>query len=149
MLEDKIYQDYLSALKERNKHKIDFLSFIRAGLQNAAFDLRKEKLEDNEVLAVLNKQKKRLEETKQNIGLSGRADLLENAEKELALLNAYLPKPLEENELIGIITQAISGLNATSVKDMGKVMKEVMAKVGVQADAKKVSDLVRAKLASG
>lgn len=149
MLEEKIYQDYLAALKARDRHKIDFLSFIRAELKNACLDLRKDKLDDNEVLVVMHKQKKRLEETRQSISSTTRTDLLENTEKELALLNEYLPRPLEESELLEIITQTISEVGASSMKDMGKVMKEVLAKVGLRADSKKVSDLVRNKLLSG
>ncbi len=147
MLEEKIYEDYLKALKERDKHRTDFLSFIRAELKNSAIELRKEKLEDNEVLSVLNKQRKRLEETKQDISTSGRADLIESADKELSLLHQYLPQPLTEKELSEIIERVISQTGAASIKDMGKVMKDVLAQTGVRADSKKVSDLARNKLA--
>lgn len=147
MLEEKIYEDYLKALKGRDKHRTDFLSFIRAELKNSAIELRKEKLEDNEVLSVLNKQRKRLEETKQDISTSGRADLIESADKELSLLHQYLPQPLTEKELSEIIERVISQTGAASIKDMGKVMKDVLAQTGVRADSKKASDLVRNKLA--
>ncbi|UCC95258.1 MAG: GatB/YqeY domain-containing protein [Candidatus Omnitrophota bacterium] len=148
MLEDKIYKEYIAALKSRDKHKADFLSFIRAELKNAAINVKKEKLEDNEVLEVLKKQKKRLQETKDSVAETARVDILRNVEKELALLDTYLPKPLEENELIAIIDQVFSETGASSMKDMGKVMKEVLARVGVRADAKKVSELVRTKLST-
>ncbi|UCC96246.1 MAG: GatB/YqeY domain-containing protein, partial [Candidatus Omnitrophota bacterium] len=79
--------------------------------------------------------------TKDSVAETARVDILRNVEKELALLDTYLPKPLEEKELIAIIDQVFSETGASSMKDMGKVMKEVLARVGVRADAKKVSEL--------
>ena len=147
-LEERIYKDYVEALKAKDKAKTDFLSFIRAELKNAAIDLRKEKLDDNEVFTVLKKQKKRLYETKESIVSSGREDLLKDVDRELALLSEYLPPPLAENELTEIINQVISEVNALSMKDMGRVMKGVLAKTGARADSKHVSELVRNKLSS-
>lgn len=146
MLEERVYKDYLEAFKGKNKQRAGFLSFIRAELKNSAINLRKDKLDDNEVLSVLKKQKKRLEETKQSIISSERFELLENTEKELAVLEEYLPKPLTEDELSDAVDRGISKAGATSMKDMGKVMKEVLAEAGVRVDAKKVSELVRNKL---
>ena len=148
MLEDKIYKDYVDALKSKDKNTADFLSFVRADLKNAAIDLKKEKLDDDEALTVLKKQKKRLQDSKESISASGRQDLLQNLEKELKILDSYLPSPLEESELIAIIDEVISAAGASSLKDMGRVMKEVLAKVGVRADSKKVSELVKNKLSS-
>ncbi|UCG34687.1 MAG: GatB/YqeY domain-containing protein [Candidatus Omnitrophota bacterium] len=146
-LEDRIFKDYAQALKAKDKHKADFLSFVRAELKNRAIELKKEKLDDNEALAVLQKQKKRLQDSKEAIIKSDRADLLEAIEKELTIVDDYLPKPLEESELAKIIEEAISEVGASSIKDMGKVMKEVLAKVGARAEPKQVSALVKNKLA--
>jgi|GEM_PF-173235 len=146
MLEEKIYADYLSALKNRDKHQIEFLSFIRSELKNMAIQLRKDKLTDEEVISVLHKQKKRLEEVKETISLSGKEEFMDKIEKELELIYRYIPKPLSEEELLEIIDKKISELQALSLKDMGRVMKEVLAEVGVRADSKKVADLVKNKL---
>lgn len=146
MLEEKIYQDYLQALKNREKEKTDFLSFIRSELKNFAIQLRKDKLSDEEVLTVLHKQRKRLEESGETIKLSKRQDMIDKIERELALLKTYLPQPLNESELRELIARKIEETQATSLKDMGKVMKEVLAEVGIRAEAKKVSELVREKL---
>ncbi|MEI8348567.1 MAG: GatB/YqeY domain-containing protein [Candidatus Omnitrophota bacterium] len=146
MLEEKIYKDYIEALKAKDKHKTVFLSFMRAELKNSALALKKDKLEDNEVLAVFKKQKKHLEETKETISSSGRVDAISEVERELSLLDEYLPVSLSDSELTVIIDQVITEIGATSVKDMGRVMKQVMATAGARADAKKVSDLVRKKL---
>ncbi|MCX5657155.1 MAG: GatB/YqeY domain-containing protein, partial [Candidatus Omnitrophica bacterium] len=103
MLEEKIYKDYLSALKERDKHRINFLSFIRSELKNQAFNLKKDKLEDAEALVVLSKQKKRLDESRESMASSGRSDLLGDIDKELSLINEYLPVPLDNNEVVTIV----------------------------------------------
>ena len=146
LLEDKIFKDYAQALKAQDKHKSGFLSFVRADLKNRAIELKKEKLDDDEALAVLQKQKKRLQDSKEAIVKSGRQELLEPIERELTLINEYLPQPLEESELVKVIEEVISQVGASSIKDMGKVMKEVIAKVGARAEPKQVSALVKSKL---
>lgn len=148
MIEDIIYKDYIAALKARDKHKVDFLSFVRADLKNCAIDLKKEKLDDNEALIVLKKQKKRIRDSKENIVSSGRSDLIQNIDKELAILDQYLPKSLGENELIQVVETVIVETDASSMKDMGKVMKEILAKIGAAVDTKRVSEIVKEKLSS-
>jgi len=148
MLEEKIYQDYVVALKAKEKEKSIFLSFVRADLKNKAIELKKDKLDDEEAVNVLKKLQKRLLDTKESLAQSSRADLIESTNRELSLLEEYLPKPLSDSELLEIITEVIAETKASSIKDMGKVMKEVVAKVGVKADAKKVSQIVKEKLIS-
>ena len=148
MLEDKIYQDYTQALKAKERQKIDFLSLIRADIKNQAINLKKDKLEDNETLAVLKKSQKKLQDAKESIVKADRADLLEDIEKELIIIGEYLPKALEESELIEIVDTVINETSASSLKDMGRVMKEVLVRTGVRADSKTVSNLVKMKLSS-
>ena len=88
------------------------------------------------------------QDAKESIVKSERTDLLEGLEKELAILTEYLPKPLEEAQVLEIINAVISELSAVSMKDMGKVMKEVLTRIGVRANSKKVSNLVKEKLSS-
>lgn len=145
-LEEKIYQDYVAALKAKDKPRVEFLSFIRAELKNYAIDLKKKQLDDQEALSVLKKQRKRLLDSKDSFSSSGREDLLSALEKELALLDSYLPQLLADNELIQIIETVISQIQASSLKDMGRVMKEVISQVGVRADSAKVSQIVKSKL---
>lgn len=148
MLTEKIYKDYIEAFKARNRDKADFLSFVRAELQNLTISAKKDKLEDSETLGVLQKLKKRLEEAKESVIKSGKNDFIEKTEKEIAILAEYLPKALSEVELTSIINEVTLSVGATSLKDMGKVMKEVLARVGAQADSKTVSDLVKKRLSS-
>lgn len=147
-LEDKIYKDYVDALKSKNRPKSDFLSFIRAELKNSAIELKKDKLDDNEVLSALKKQKKRLEESYEMMQKSQRADVLGGLKMELAILDEYLPRQLTDSELANLVEQTIKDTGASSIKDMGRVMKEILAKAGASADSKKVSEIVKAKLAT-
>ncbi|MCF7907707.1 MAG: GatB/YqeY domain-containing protein [Candidatus Omnitrophica bacterium] len=148
MLEEKIYQDFIAARKAKEKVSSDLLGIIRSELKNKAIDLKKDKVDDTEGLTGLKKQQKRLLDTKKSIAQSQRNDLIANTNQEIALLEKYLPKPLADDELIKIIEIAISDANASSIKDMGRVMKEVIAKVGVRADSKKVSQIVKEKLSA-
>jgi uncharacterized protein YqeY len=147
-LEKRIYNDYVTALKNKEREKAQFLNFVRAGIKNIAINEKKDSLSDDEVFAVLKKTQKQLAETKESAINANKPEILEKAEKELCIINGYLPQPLDDDKLIEIIDQAINGTGATSPKDMGKVMKEVMANVGIRADAKKVSLLVKEKLSS-
>jgi uncharacterized protein YqeY len=146
MLEDTIYHDYVTALKSRDKPKADFLSLIRAEIKNAALELKITKLSDEQTMQVLKKQLKRLQDARQTIAASGRHEHVQSLEGEISLLAAYLPQPVSDEALLAIVTSVIQTSGATSIKDMGKVMKEVLAQVGLQADAKTVSDLVKRKL---
>ena len=146
LLEDKIYKDYVDALKARDKPRTDFLSFIRAELKNKAISLKKERLNDAEVVGVLNKQKKHLEETKDSISSSSRKELIDSVNNELAVLEKYLPQSLDEADVINIIDEVIAELGAASMKDMGKVMKQVLEKISGRADSQRISEIVRQKL---
>ncbi|MCK5288722.1 MAG: GatB/YqeY domain-containing protein [Candidatus Omnitrophica bacterium] len=148
MLEEKIYSDYINALKSKNKYKTNYLSFIRSELKNHAINLKKDGLDDSEVLIILKKLQKRLFDTKESISPNTRQDLLDDLEKELLILNQYLPKLLDNSELLEIINEVMLQINATSIKDMGNVMKEVLSRVGLRADSKKLSSLVKNKLIS-
>lgn len=146
MLEQRIYKDYTDALRARDKARIDFLSFIRAELKNVSIDLKKSLLDDSDVCTVLKRQKKRLEESKESFVASGRKDLIEQGEREIAILNGYLPQALSDAEVGTIIEQVIVEMQAASIKDMGRVMKEVLSRAGASADAKKASEMVKKRL---
>lgn len=147
-LEEKIYSDFIQARKAKETHTIEFLSLVRSELKNEAINLKKEKLDDNQALTILKKQQKRLFDAKEAISSSERKDLIESLDKELEILNQYLPQPLGDDQVLAIINETISSTGASSMKDMGRVIKEVLTKVGVRADSKKVSSLIREKLSS-
>lgn len=145
-LEDKILKDYNEALKVKDYIKVSTLRFLRAALANLAIEKRKSKLDDNEVISVIRKQIKSHLESIEQFKKGNRLDLVEKETQELNILNSYLPEELPEEQLKEIIKETITNLGASSLKDMGKVMKLVLEKVKERADAKKISDLVKEEL---
>ncbi len=146
-MEEKIFNDYKQAMKARDSIKSSVLSCLRAEIMNTALAKKKDKLDDNEVLAVIKKQVKQHQDSIEQFKKGNRNDLAEKEVKELEILQAYLPAQISEAELIRIVDEAVVLTAAIGPKDMGKVMKEVMAKAGSSADSKVVSDLVKRKLA--
>ncbi len=145
-LEEKINQDFIVARKAKDAVRAQFLSFVRAEMKNYAIDAKKEHLDDAEIILLLKKQKKRISDAVDTVASSGRSDTIEELNAELAILASYLPAPLDDAQVEKAVDEIIASLGASGIKDMGTVMKEVMAKIGAQVEAKKVSQLVRSKL---
>ncbi|MBF0504535.1 MAG: GatB/YqeY domain-containing protein [Candidatus Omnitrophica bacterium] len=145
-LEDKIGQDYVSAMKARDSFLSSVLSFLRAQIKNVKVDRRLEALPDEEVIAVIKKQAKQRQDSISQFKSGGRTDLAEKEEKELVILKSYLPPEMSPEQLKMIIDEIISSSNATSIKDMGRVMKDVLARLAGQADNQTVSARVKERL---
>ena len=146
MLEEKIFDDYKAAMKAKDTLRSSVLSFLRAEIINVAIAKKKPKLDDNEVIGVVRKQIKARQEAIEQFTKGNRQDLADKESRELEILKSYLPPELPQEEINKIIEEAISSTQATSLKDMGRAMKEVMAKVAGQVDSKVISDLVKEKL---
>ena len=146
MLEEKILNDYKEAMKSKDTLKSSTLSFLRAEMINVARAKKKKSLDDNECISVIRKQIKARQDSIEQFTKGNRQDLADKEAKELEILKSYLPPELEADEIKKIIEEAISLTNAQEMKDMGKVMKEVTAKVEGRADGKLVSDLVKERL---
>ncbi len=146
MLEEKILNDYKQALKSKDKAKASSLNFLRSCLMNRAIALKKKSLQDDEVISVIKRMVRQYQDSIEQFKQGGREDLVAKETQELEILKAYLPPELSSNEIRQIIEEAVNQLKAKSMKDMGRVMKEVMAKVSSRADGKLVSDLVTQRL---
>jgi len=146
MLEEKILSDYKEAMKSRDTLKSSVLSFLRAAMINLAMDKKKKLLDDEDVVAVIKKQIKQRQDSIEQFKKGNRPELAEKETRELEILQGYLPKQLSAEEVRKIVEEAAATVGASGPKDMGKVMKEVMVKVGQAVDAKLVSELVREKL---
>jgi len=146
MLEEKIFDDYKAAMKAKDTLGVSVLSFLRAEIINVAFAKKKAKLDDTEVIGVVRKQIKARQDSIEQFKKGDRQDLADKESRELEILKTYLPKELAQEEINKIIEEAVSSTQAAGLKDMGRVMKEVMAKVAGQADSKLVSDIVKEKL---
>ena len=143
MLEEKILSDYKDAMKSKDALKSSVLSFLRADLIYVATAKKKNKLDDNEVIPVIKKQIKQRQDSIEQFTKGNRMEMADKEKKELDILKTYLPIELSVDEVKKIISEVILSLQATDLKDMSRVMKEVNLKMAGQADGKLISDLVR------
>ena len=144
-LYDKVMDDVKVAMKAHDMTSVNALRGVLAKAKDLTVNAGKE-MTDDAILAVIAKGVKQREESIAQFEQAGRAELAEGEKKEMALLKKYLPEQLSEEEVAAIVKEAVVAVGATSKKDMGKVMKEVMARVKGQADGKLVSRLVGAAL---
>ncbi|MQA05773.1 MAG: GatB/YqeY domain-containing protein [Streptosporangiales bacterium] len=146
-LKEQLQQDLTAAIKARDEVS---RSTIRMALTAVNTEevagAASRSLTDDEVLAVLAAEAKRRRESADVYTQNGRVELAERELVELEVLERYLPKQLGDDELGAVIDEVIAETGADSPKQMGAVMKAVLAKVGNQADGKRVSALVKAKL---
>ena len=145
-LHDRLSEDLKHAMKARDQLRMDTIRMIKSALFNKEIELKKDldEAEMNRVLTVLVKQRKEAAEQYQK---AKRDELAEKELKEIVIVEGYLPRALSQEEITKIIESVIQETGATTAKDMGNVMKAVMAKLAGQAvDGKLISDLVRARL---
>jgi len=145
-LEEKILNDYKEAMKARDQLKSSVLNFLRADLMNVGMAKKKAKLDDNDVVSVIKKQIKQRQDSIEQFTKGARIEMAEKETQEMQILKSYLPPELSLDEIKKIIEEAVGVTGASTLKDMGKIMKEVNTKVAGQADGKLVSDLVRERL---
>jgi uncharacterized protein YqeY len=141
-LEDELKQ----AMVTRDGERRDALRLILASLRSAEKELQRP-LHDDEELQVLQRERKRRLEAAEAYDAAGRDEQAQHEERELAVLEEFMPTPLSEDELEEIIDDAIAEVGATSIRDLGRVMADVMPQVSGRADGSVVSQLVREKLA--
>ena len=145
MLKDRLEVDFKIALKNKDAIKISTLRLLKSALQNARI-AKKEELLEEDVLSIIKKQVKQRKDSIEEFKKANRQDLLNKELEELEILKAYLPEELNPEELLDMIKAAIAETKAVSIKDMGKVIKEVMARAKGRADGKAVSSLAREEL---
>jgi uncharacterized protein YqeY len=134
------------AMKERDGERRDALRLILNALRTSEKELQRP-LHDDEELQVLQRERKRRLEAIEAFRAAGREEQAEREEDELDVLEEFMPEPLSEDELEGIVDDAIAENGATSMRDLGRVMADVMPQVAGRADGSAVSQLVREKLA--
>lgn len=145
MLKDRIYQDIVAAMKEKEKDKLSVLRMLKGSLQLESINKGKE-LTDDVVIDVISREIKQRKESIAEFTKGGREDLANETAKEIEILKAYLPEQLSEEEIVTIIDQVFARVAPTSAKDMGKVMKEVTPLVKGKADMSFVSALIKERL---
>jgi uncharacterized protein len=142
----RIEEELRRARRERDTERRDALSLILSQLRSAEKELRRP-LHDEEELQVLQRERKKRVEAAEAFRAGGREEQAGAEERELGVLEEFMPEPLSEEELETIIDDAIAECGATSMRDLGRVMADVMPQVAGRADGSAVSQLVREKLA--
>ena len=139
-------QDLKTAMLEHDAERRDALRLLLSSLRSAEKDLQRELSEDEE-LQVLQRERKRRIEAADAFRAGDREEQAEKEERELDILEEFMPTPLSEEELEEIVDDAIAEVGATSLRDLGRVMADVMPQVAGRADGSQVSQLVKEKLA--
>ena len=141
-----LQSELTAAMKEREVVRRDALRLILSSLRAAEKELQRP-LHDEEELQVLQRERKRRLESIEAFRGAGREEKAAAEEAELAVLEEFMPEPLSEDELERIVDDAIAEVGATSMRDLGRVMADVMPQIAGRADGSAVSQLVREKLA--
>ena len=140
-----IQQDLHQAMRSGDKPKVQALRLMLAAVKQIEIDERIE-VDANRLLTILSKMAKQRQESIDQFRQAQRHDLVVQEEYELALIQSYLPQALNEAEILAFIDAAITQTEATSIRDMGKVMNVLRPQLTGRADLSKVSELLKLKL---
>lgn len=145
-LKSKIMDDVKAAMKSKEADRLSAIRFLQSAIKNKEIDLRPKEITDEDIMGVIKKSAKQRKDSIEQYEKAGRQDLADKEKFELSVIEQYLPEQMSEEQLSGIVDEVVAALNASSMKDMGAVMKGVQAKTAGAADGKMISQLVKAKL---
>jgi uncharacterized protein YqeY len=150
-LRDQLMDDLKEAMRQRDERRKTTIRSVIAAIKKAETELdssgERVSLDDEDILAIIAKQAKQRQESIAEYQRGGREDLVAEEEAELAILQTYLPQQLTREEIETEARQVIAEVGASSPRDMGKVMKPLMARLRGRADGKEVNQVVRELLA--
>ncbi len=145
-LKDQIISDLTGAMKSQDAARTSTLRMIKAALMNREIEKRGQ-LDDDELMQLLRSMVKQRRDSIEQYAKGARQDLVAKEQAEIQIIESYLPQAASPEQISEAVAAAISETAATSMKDMGKVMKAVQAKLaGQNADGRTVSEIVKAKL---
>ena len=145
-LRDQLTADMKESMKSGNKIKLEAVRMIISAIKYKETEDRSKAVDDQVVISLLKTMVKQRKDSIEQFTQGGRQDLVDKETAELKIIESYLPHQMGRDQVEKIVTQAIASTGATTAKDMGKVMKEVMAKTGGNADGKMIQEMVKAKL---
>lgn len=148
-ISEQIQKDMTAAMKARDERRLSTLRMVRAALKNREIDKRAP-LDDREAMQVLGTLIKQRKDSVEQFTKGGRQDLADKESAEITLIEAYLPKEAGAEEIAATVRATIAEIGSPTMKDMGVVMKNVMAKFaasGARVDGKVVSETVKKELA--
>lgn len=142
MLKEKLMDDLKLAMKNKDVVRKNTVQMVRAGI----LQIEKDKgiqVDDDKIIEMIAKSVKGKKDALKDFERAARQDLIEQTKQEISILEEYLPKQLNKEEIKEIVCEIISNLGATSMKDMGPVMKEAKAKIGASADGRTINEVVK------
>lgn len=149
-LKEQIGEDIKSAMKAKDKIRLETVRGIKKAILEKEVSLRpkgQDSLTEEQEIELLAQQAKQRRDSIAQYLEAGREDLAEKEQQELAIIETYLPKQLDDEELEQILTEIIADVGATTPKDLGKVMGKAMKELKGKADGKKIQEIVKSKLA--
>jgi len=145
-MKETILADLKTAMKNQEAAKLSAIRMLQSAIKNKEIELRPNAISDQDIMAVIKKMCNQHKDSIEQFTTANRLDLVENEKAQLKILEAYLPKQMSREDIEKLVGAVIAETNASSAKDMGTVMKAVLAKAAGLADGKVVSELVKAKL---
>lgn len=142
MLKEKLMQDLKDAMKEKDTIKKDTVQMVRAAILQIEKDKGIE-VDDSKIIEIIAKEVKGKKDALGDFEKGGRQDLIDQTNSEIDILSKYLPKQLSKEEIKEIVQKIVSKLGATSMKDMGSVMKEAKNQIGAGADGRAINEVVK------
>lgn len=147
-IKEQIMEDIKTAMKAKESEKVSALRFLQSALKNKEIDARPATATEEDFIGVVKKSVKQRRESIEQFQNAGRQDLADNEMRELKIIEVYLPQMLSDEQVTQLIEKAIAELGATSIKDMGNVIKKVQVLAAGNADNRTVSEKVKARLQS-
>lgn len=145
-MKEKILEDLKVAMKNKEAEKLSAIRMLQSAIKNREIELRPAEITDNDILGVVRKLAKQRKDSIIEFEKAQRQDLADKEKAELKILEEYLPAQMSAEQIAKIVEEVIKAQGATTQKQMGPVVKEVMNRAAGMADGKMISDLVRSKL---
>jgi uncharacterized protein YqeY len=147
-LRERLDQDLKAALRAKDATRLSVIRGIKAAVLAQETQSRRTLLDDDGIIAVIVRELKERREVLPQFEAAGRADLVEKARNEIAVLESYLPQALTGEEIAGLIEEAVAAVGASGPKDHGKVMAWLAPRIRGRADGRAVSEAVKTRLAA-
>ena len=142
MLKEKLLEDLKNCMKDKNVIRKNVIQMVRAAILQVEKD-KQITLDDNQIVEIIAKESKKRKDSLADYEKSNREDLINTIKEEIEILAEYLPKQLSIDEVEKIVKEVIEEQGATSIKDMGKVMKSAKEKIGASSDGKTINEVVK------
>ena len=142
MLKEKLLEDLKKSMKEKNELRKNVIQMVRAAILQVEKD-KQITLTDDQIIDIMAKEAKKRRDSLEDYQKGGREDLVNNIKEEINIIEEYLPKQLSKEEVLAIVKEVILDVGATTMKDMGKVMKAAKEKIGAASDGKTINEAVK------